>query len=112
MSEQKPLPDEVRVSIGWPLRLTMAGIVAERMTFAFWPLWTILLLIIAALALGYLSWAPVELFLGNRCCVPCRHDLDVCSQYPSFSAGRGWKRPSRDWMERCRADHWRHSVTV
>ena len=70
MSEQKPLPDDVRASIGWPLRLTMAGIVAERITFAFWPLWTILLLIIAALAFGYLSWAPVELFWATAVTFP------------------------------------------
>ena len=70
MSEQKPLPDDVRASIGWPLRLTMAGIVAERITFAFWPLWTILLLIIAALAFGYLSWAPVELFWATAVAFP------------------------------------------
>ena len=70
MSEQKPLPDGVRTSIGWPLRLTLAGMVAEQITFAFWPLWTILLLIIAALAFGYLSWAPVELFWATAVALP------------------------------------------
>jgi uncharacterized protein (TIGR02302 family) len=34
--------------IRWPLRLTMAGLWAERITHAFWPLWTAALALIAA----------------------------------------------------------------
>ncbi|WP_102225576.1 TIGR02302 family protein [Acidimangrovimonas sediminis] len=36
----------------WPLRLTLAGIWAERITRAFWPVWTIGLALVAALMLG------------------------------------------------------------
>lgn len=70
MSEQKPLPDEIRTSIGWPLRLTQAGMVAEQITVAFWPLWTLLFLVIASLAFGFLNWAPLELFWVASIAVP------------------------------------------
>ncbi|GHE03593.1 ATPase [Defluviimonas sp. 20V17] len=36
----------------WPLRWTLAGLWAERITRAFWPVWTIALALAAALALG------------------------------------------------------------
>ncbi|MDP4033229.1 MAG: DUF4175 domain-containing protein [Pseudorhodobacter sp.] len=38
--------------LGWPLRLTLAGLWAERLTRAFWPLWTLLIATLAALAFG------------------------------------------------------------
>ena len=46
----------------WPLRVTRAGIAAERITRAFWPVWTIAFAAIAALALGLQDRASVELF--------------------------------------------------
>ncbi|MGV8950632.1 MAG: DUF4175 domain-containing protein [Cypionkella sp.] len=44
-----------------PLRLTWAGLWAERLTRAFWPLWTILIAAIAVLAFGLQDYAPLEL---------------------------------------------------
>ncbi|MHC0054195.1 TIGR02302 family protein [Actibacterium sp. D379-3] len=41
-----------------PLRLTRWGMLAERVTRAFWPLWTVLLLVLAALAFGVQDHAP------------------------------------------------------
>ena len=35
-----------------PLRLTRWGMVAERVTRAFWPFWSVVLLVLAALAFG------------------------------------------------------------
>lgn len=49
-------------ALRWPLRLTHAGLVAERITRAFWPAWTILITALAALALGLQDRASVELF--------------------------------------------------
>ena len=46
-------PAEVLKKLVWPLRLTLAGLWAERISRAFWPLWTILLLSFAALAFGF-----------------------------------------------------------
>ena len=43
-----------------PLRLTWAGLWAERMTRAFWPLWTVALLALAAAAFGLQDILPIE----------------------------------------------------
>jgi uncharacterized protein (TIGR02302 family) len=43
-----------------PLRLTWAGLWAERVTRAFWPLWTLAIAAVAALALGLQDYAPLE----------------------------------------------------
>ena len=36
-----------------PVTLTLAGLMAERLTQAFWPLWTVLFFAIAPLILGW-----------------------------------------------------------
>ncbi len=51
-------------SLVWPLRLTLTGLWAERLARAFWPLWSLILLVLAALAfglqdLGPLHWAQI-----------------------------------------------------
>ena len=43
-----------------PMRLTLAGLWAERLTHAFWPLWTVLTATLAALAFGLQDWLPLE----------------------------------------------------
>ena len=43
-----------------PMRLTLAGLWAERLTQAFWPLWTICITAIATLAFGLQDWLPIE----------------------------------------------------
>ncbi len=62
MDAQKDTPTTIRHRLRWPLRLTRAGMVAERITRAFWPVWTLAFLFIAAVALGFQDWAPLELF--------------------------------------------------
>ncbi|WP_319826224.1 TIGR02302 family protein [Thalassovita sp.] len=47
--------------IRWPLRLTWAGLIAERVTRAFWPLWSVLMLAAALLMLGVQDHLAVEL---------------------------------------------------
>jgi uncharacterized protein (TIGR02302 family) len=47
-------------SIARPLRLTLLGMWAERLTRAFWPLWTVLLLALSALAFGAQDHLPLE----------------------------------------------------
>lgn len=51
MTEDAPKTDAIKRLI-WPLRLTRAGMVAERAVRAFWPVWTLLFIVIAALAFG------------------------------------------------------------
>lgn len=51
-------------SLVWPMRLTLAGLWAERLARAFWPLWSLALVTLTALAfglqdLGPLRWAQV-----------------------------------------------------
>jgi uncharacterized protein (TIGR02302 family) len=62
MTGQQPQPP--LKSLVWPMRLTLAGLWAERLSRAFWPLWSLLLLVLAALAfglqdLGPLHWAQI-----------------------------------------------------
>lgn len=70
MNEQTPLPDAIRRKLVWPLRLTRAGMIAERITRAFWPVWTLCFAAIAALAFGFQDWAPLELFWMACLAVP------------------------------------------
>lgn len=51
---------EVMRRIRWPLRLTWAGLWAERLSRAFWPLWTVLLATLAVLAFGVPDMLPLE----------------------------------------------------
>ncbi|OYX25976.1 MAG: hypothetical protein B7Z10_04730, partial [Rhodobacterales bacterium 32-66-7] len=51
-------------SLVWPMRLTLFGLWAERLARAFWPLWSLILLVVAAAAfglheLGPLFWAQI-----------------------------------------------------
>lgn len=62
MKPDLPLPEDLRRTLSARLALTRAGMVAERITRAFWPVWTILFACLAALAFGFQDWAPVELF--------------------------------------------------
>lgn len=55
---------QVLREIRWPLRLTWAGLIAERMTRAFWPLWSVAMLAAAALMLGLQDLVAVELVWG------------------------------------------------
>ena len=43
-----------------PMRLTLAGLWAERLTHAFWPLWTVVISTLAVLAFGVHDWLPIE----------------------------------------------------
>lgn len=49
----------------WPLRLTRLGIGAERFVRAFWPVWTILLAVLAALAFGLADVLPPAWLIGG-----------------------------------------------
>jgi uncharacterized protein (TIGR02302 family) len=43
-----------------PLRLTLLGLWAERLCRAFWPLWTVLLLVLSVLSFGLQDTLPIE----------------------------------------------------
>ena len=44
----------------WPKRLTLAGLWAERVARAFWPLWTLLIATLAVLSFGAQDTLPLE----------------------------------------------------
>ena len=47
-------------SLVWPMRLTLAGLWAERLARAFWPLWSLALVTLAALAFGIQDLGPLH----------------------------------------------------
>ena len=66
MTDTRALTYAALKSLVWPIRLTRAGIVAERITRGFWPVWTILFSVIAALAFGLHETLPLEaLWIGG-----------------------------------------------
>ena len=52
-------PEPTLKSLVWPMRLTLAGLWAERLARAFWPLWSLALVAIAALAFGLQDLGPL-----------------------------------------------------
>ena len=60
MTPRHPLPDAGRRGLRRPLTLTRTGMVAERISRAFWPLWTICLATLAVLMLGVQDVLPLE----------------------------------------------------
>ena len=64
MTETRDLPENAAERLKWPLRLTFVGILAERTVRAFWPLWTLLLVALAAMMLGLHEILPLEAVWG------------------------------------------------
>lgn len=62
MTGKSDLPREAEQRLRWPLRLTLLGMFAERVVRSFWPLWTVLLVVLAALLLGVHEALPLEAF--------------------------------------------------
>lgn len=62
MTEQ--LPQSAARQLRWPLRLTHAGLLAERIVRAFWPLWALLLVALAAIMMGAQDRLPLEAVWG------------------------------------------------
>lgn len=56
------IPKQTAKALRWPLRLTHAGMIAERITRAFWPFASILLLVLAALMFGLHDTLSLEVF--------------------------------------------------
>ena len=47
-----------------PVFLTRAGLIAERVTQAFWPVWTVLFIALAPLVMGWQDFLPLEVVWG------------------------------------------------
>ena len=61
MADENRLPKTLSYRLRWPLGLTWAGLFAERVLRAFWPLVSVGLVVLAALMLGLHDMVPVEL---------------------------------------------------
>lgn len=53
-------PDDLLHKLRWPLRLTLAGLWAERLARSFWPFWSLLIAGFAALSFRLQDRAPIE----------------------------------------------------
>jgi uncharacterized protein (TIGR02302 family) len=51
-------------SLVWPMRLTLVGLWAERLARAFWPLWSLVLVTLSALAFGIHDLGPLRYAQG------------------------------------------------
>jgi len=61
MTSTSRLPTAARKGLRRPLALTRAGMAAERLSRAFWPVWSLVLLTLAGLMLGVQDVLPLEL---------------------------------------------------
>jgi uncharacterized protein (TIGR02302 family) len=58
--QKAPSLHNILTALRRPLRLTWAGLIAERLVQAFWPLWTVIATASAALMLGLQDVLPIE----------------------------------------------------
>lgn len=64
MTDRNDLPGDAAKRLSTPLALTRLGMTAERAVRAFWPLWSVLLVTLAALMLGLQDILPLEAVWG------------------------------------------------
>ena len=81
--------DSALSAIARPLRLTLLGLWAERVTRAFWPVWTVVLLTLSALAFGVQDHLPLEAaWIGAVAVV-------VAFGWTLWRGVRGFRKPTR-----------------
>ncbi len=83
-------PESVLNALKWPCRLTLAGLWAERLAQAFWPLWTVVLFAFAAVAFGAHEHGPL---------VWVQAGAGILAALGLVALGRGvwrFRRPTRD----------------
>ncbi len=61
MAKDRAQINPVLKRLRWPLTLTWAGLIAERVVHAFWPLWSVLAVAAALLMMGAQDYARVEI---------------------------------------------------
>ena len=65
MAPTSNLTGPLKARLRGPLTLTWAGLLAERLVRAFWPLWTFVIALAAALMLGAQDHLPFEVITGG-----------------------------------------------
>lgn len=81
--------DSALSAIARPLRLTLVGLWAERVVRAFWPVWTVLLMTLSALAFGVQDALPLEAVWFGAVAVV----VALC--WTLWRAVRTFRRPTR-----------------
>jgi len=64
MTKRDQQKTDALTGLDWPLRLTRLGMVAERATRAFWPLWAVLMLAMALVMLGVQDFISPRAAMG------------------------------------------------
>ncbi|MEO1239946.1 MAG: DUF4175 family protein, partial [Pseudomonadota bacterium] len=62
--ERRRLPSGPRSRLARPLALTRLGMLCERLTRAFWPLWSIVFIVVASVMFGLHEVIPLEALWG------------------------------------------------
>ncbi len=87
--------DQVVAQLKRPLAITRAGLWAERLTRSFWPLWTVLIAVLAVLAFGLQDFASLPAVWSG---------LGLAAVAVLYTLWRGWqqfRRPSpQDALDR------------
>ena len=83
-------PEQALNQIAFPLRLTLLGLWAERLTRAFWPLWTLVITGLGLLSFGVLDHLPLEAGWFGLI------SLLVCTLWAAIHGLRQFRRPTRD----------------
>lgn len=68
MSPSGQLTEKTRQKLRFPVGVTFVGLWAERITQAFWPLWSVLFVCLAALMLGLQDMVSVEILWAATLC--------------------------------------------
>ena len=74
--------DQVVAQLKRPLALTLAGLWAERLTRSFWPLWTVLIAVLAVLAFGLQDFASLPAVWAG---------LGLAAMAVLYTPWRGWQ---------------------
>ena len=83
-------PEQALIQIALPLRLTLYGLWAERLTRAFWPLWTLVITALGLLSFGILDNLPLEAGWFGLI------SILACILWAAVHGWRQFERPTRE----------------
>lgn len=83
-------PEQALTRIALPLRLTLLGLWAERLSRAFWPLWTLVITGLGLLSFGILDHLPLEAGWFGLIAIL------VCTLWAAIHGFRQFRRPTRE----------------
>ena len=83
-------PEQALTRIALPLRLTLLGLWAERLSRAFWPLWTLVITGLGLLSFGILDHLPIEAGWFGLV------SILLCTLWAAIHGFRQFRRPTRE----------------